>query len=205
MRYHGLRIRLPRNIHLIVPPYILVGCAIFGLIRFQETHPVVKTQAQTVKQQVSKTTSIQISKPPIVVTPVQQPPKTNNEIIDAINKVRLDKGLPALIENQKLDEIANLKVKDLCTYNYWAHNNPNGTTWLYFYGYAGYSYTYAGENLGYGFSNTSYLVTGWINSPEHYQNIISANYTQTGAATLVCNNYQGEINTTIAAQEFGTP
>jgi hypothetical protein len=66
--------------------------------------------------------------------------------------------------------------------DYWAHNAPDGTTpWVFIKG-AGYNYIYAGENLARGFSSAQDVITAWMNSPEHRQNVLSPNYQNVGFA-----------------------
>ncbi|HZI08492.1 MAG TPA: CAP domain-containing protein, partial [Archangium sp.] len=45
---------------------------------------------------------------------------------------------------------------------------------------AGYTYRYAGENIGAGYSTPSAAVTGWMNSTGHCNNIMSPNYKHLG-------------------------
>ena len=44
----------------------------------------------------------------------------------------------------------------------------------------GISYSYAGENIAAGQQTAQAVMTAWMNSPGHRQNIMSPNYTQMG-------------------------
>jgi len=126
-------------------------------------------------------------------------------IIQGLNAVRAGQHRAPLKENATLDWVAQLKANDLCRRDYWAHTLPDGKPFTYYFDRAGYRYDYAGENLAQGYDTTSALITGWVNSPEHYANMISADYTQTGAAFVNCPAYQGQTDVTIAVNEFGRP
>jgi hypothetical protein len=124
------------------------------------------------------------------------------EIETGVNNTRIAHGLAPLADNTALDASAVAKANDLCSKNYWGHFAPDGTSpWTFFYN-AGYSGTALGENLAYNFFDSNDLMSAWIASPEHYFNIVG-NYTEQGAAVLVCPSYQGDTNAPIAVNHFG--
>lgn len=108
-----------------------------------------------------------------------------------MNNIRVAKGLPILKRNALLDAAAQAHVNDMVAKDYFAHVSPDGKYPWDWIKAAGYKYTYAGENLGEGFSTASSLVAAWIVSPMHYANIISSNYADTGIG-IATGTYQGQ-------------
>ena len=125
------------------------------------------------------------------------------DLIKLINKERLSLGVSLLKENQKLDEAALLKAKDILEKDYFSHKSPEGITPWYWFAKTGYNYKYAGENLAIGFLNSEDVYSAWINSMSHKENIINPNYQEIGTAVLT-GEYKGN-NTTVAVQLFGSP
>lgn len=127
---------------------------------------------------------------------------SNDGVIGFINNERRAAGLPALIANSKLSTSAFLKAQDMCTKHYWAHNAPDGTTPWSFVDAAGYNYLSVGENLAQGFIDDGALVTAWMASPAHRDNILANKYQDIGIATMTCNLVGTEVSLVVA--HFGS-
>ncbi|MBI4080322.1 MAG: hypothetical protein HY430_00965 [Candidatus Levybacteria bacterium] len=107
---------------------------------------------------------------------------SSEELLLLTNQKRQENGLQPLIMNQQLSIAASHKAQDMFLKNYWAHNAPEGTTpWVFVKG-AGYEYLYAGENLARGFTNSADVISAWMNSPGHRDNMLSPNYKEIGFA-----------------------
>lgn len=117
------------------------------------------------------------------------------------NKKREEIGLNSLKINQELSLAATQKAKDMFTYNYWAHNNPQGKTPWDFILSSHYKYIYAGENLAKDFANSDGVVEAWMKSPSHRENMLQEKYEDIGFA-VVNGNLNGE-ETTLVVQMFG--
>jgi uncharacterized protein YkwD len=102
------------------------------------------------------------------------------DLLAQTNAERTAAGLPALTLDTHLNQSATLKSANMFSENYWAHVSPSGLQPWYWFQQAGYSYTYAGENLAKDFDTTSGVMQGWMNSPGHRANILNANYTDVG-------------------------
>lgn len=76
------------------------------------------------------------------------------------NDERVKYGLQPVAENILLDRSAQAKCEHMVKYNYWEHVAPDGTQPWYFITAQGYSYSRAGENLGYGWPNSERLLEG---------------------------------------------
>lgn len=124
------------------------------------------------------------------------------EIVRLTNRERSNQGLPALAGNGLLNQAAARKAADMFARNYWAHVSPAGTQPWYFITQAGYSYRYAGENLARDFSDPQSVVTAWMNSPTHRDNLLSNRYQDIGVA-VVDGTLEGR-ETTLVVQMFGT-
>ncbi len=124
------------------------------------------------------------------------------KLIELTNIERQKKGLPSVSENEALDKAAALKAQNMFAENYWAHFAPSGKTPWDFILSSGYKFTYAGENLAKNFYNSSDVVSAWMNSPTHRDNLLNPKYKDIGIA-VVEGNLNGQ-KTTLVVQEFGT-
>ena len=127
---------------------------------------------------------------------------TKEKIIELTNIEREKMGLSSLSENPALDTAATSKAYNMFEENYWAHFAPSGKTpWDFILG-SGYKFSVAGENLAKNFSGPEDVVTAWMASPSHKENIINSKYKDIGIAIE-----DGVINgqkTTLVVQMFGT-
>lgn len=126
-------------------------------------------------------------------------------LLSATNEARATKGESALTVNDQLSQAAVAKANDMAAKNYWAHNSPDGKTPWSFISGAGYSYSVAGENLAYGFTDGSGVVKAWMNSPEHRANILNAAYQQVGFGVASVTNYLGKGPAIIVVAEYAQP
>lgn len=124
------------------------------------------------------------------------------KLIELTNIERGKKGLPPVSENSALDKAAALKAENMFQENYWAHFAPSGKSpWDFIIG-SGYKFTFAGENLAKNFYNSDDVVTAWMNSPTHRDNLLNSKYKDIGIAVV-----EGTLNgqkTTLIVQMFGT-
>lgn len=129
---------------------------------------------------------------------------TPQELFDQTNQQRAANGLPPLQLDSRLNASASAKAADMFQYDYWAHVNPvNGTQPWYWFTQAGYSYSYAGENLAKDFDTTAGVMTGWMNSPGHRANILNPHYVDVGFA--VQNGVLVGGQTTLVVAHYGAP
>lgn len=127
---------------------------------------------------------------------------TIDEVVRATNAQRLQAGLKQLAYNEKLADAARRKAANMLSEDYWAHNSPSGKSpWIWFKD-AGYNYVFAGENLAKDFGSTDRLISAWMASTTHKENIINPKYSEIGVA-VVPGNLQGS-DTVLVVQLFGT-
>ena len=126
---------------------------------------------------------------------------TVQDLLLLTNIQRQQAGVGVLQLNDQLAYAAGLKAHDMLSKNYWAHNSPSGDTPWVFIKRAGYSYTYAGENLARGFSNGQELINAWMASPSHRENMLSSHYNDVGFAIVSGNLLQED--TVLVVEMFG--
>ncbi len=124
-------------------------------------------------------------------------------LVDLTNKDRKEEELGTLTMNPVLVAAAQAKANDMAEKGYFAHVSPEGIDPWHWIREAGYSFTYAGENLAVNFSDSEDVVSAWMDSPGHRANILNGTFTEIGIATAV-GEYKGE-KTTFVVQMFGTP
>ena len=125
-------------------------------------------------------------------------------LLAGTNAERGAAGLTALQNNGALNNAAQAKAQHMIDNDYWAHVAPDGTTPWYFFGLYGYSYLTAGENLAFGFATSSGVTAGWMASPSHRDNILTAAYEEVGFGIANGANFQGGPNTVVVAL-YGDP
>jgi len=114
------------------------------------------------------------------------------EVLVLINKYRTDAGLTALSSETTIQAWSDLRAAEIVSQGIAAGNSvlaithirPNGSNpWE---GYQGV-YTYFAENIAGGQTTAEAVVTEWMNSPGHKENIMNGNYTTVGIS-CICNN-----------------
>lgn len=125
-----------------------------------------------------------------------------DEVLRLTNERRKEAGLSPLKLDPVLSQAAKSKGEDMLNKDYWAHVSPDGVEPWKFFLDVGYKYRYAGENLARDFSNAASIVSAWMASPTHRDNILSPKYEDIGLAVV-----EGDLagaDTTIVVQFFGT-
>ena len=121
------------------------------------------------------------------------------------NKQRESNHLSDLSLNPQLTNAAQVKASDMAARDYWSHTTPDSKAFSTFIVSSGYQYQTAGENLAYGFDSAGQVISGWMNSPEHRDNILSKNYQNVGFGVANSKNYLGKGPATIVVAEYGQP
>jgi len=124
-------------------------------------------------------------------------------LTDLTNVARADNGLNALTRNPLLDQAAQAAAEDMAAKGYFAHVAPDGTTPWHWLDQAGYTYSYAGQNLAVNFTDSENVESAWLASPTHRENIMKPQYTEIGFGTAT-GQYEGQ-QTTFVVEYFGTP
>ena len=127
----------------------------------------------------------------------------NSIIVEKTNEYRTDHQLNFMNTNALLTQAAQMKAEDMARRSYFSHDSPDGLTPWYWFQKAGYEYLYAGENLAIGFFDSNDIVSAWMDSASHRENILNARYTEFGIG-VASGIYKGR-ETIFVAQLFGNP
>lgn len=129
----------------------------------------------------------------------------SNSLLEATNSQRVKYGESRLELNEALSSAAQAKAEDMQARNYWSHETPDGEQPWSFIDDTNYEYHKAGENLAYGFLNSSATVSGWMNSPSHRQNMLDQGYTDVGFGIVNATDYLGKDDQTIIVAFYAVP
>lgn len=106
-------------------------------------------------------------------------------VVQLVNVERQKYGLPALYYDSSISDVARTKSADMAVNNYFAHYSPT-------YGMAsdmllrfGITWTAWGENIASGQDTPEVVVSQWMNSPSHRENILSPNFAFIGVGYYV--------------------
>jgi uncharacterized YkwD family protein len=103
-----------------------------------------------------------------------------NELIRLVNEERAKYSLAPLTENSELSCVARCKSQDMLDNNYFSHQSPTYGSPYNMLSCFGIKYYAAGENIAYGYSTASEVMSASINSPGHRSNILGIYYDQIG-------------------------
>ncbi|WP_064608123.1 CAP domain-containing protein [Photobacterium sp. J15] len=94
-------------------------------------------------------------------------------------------AVPALTWDYALEQAAFVHSSNMANYNFFSHTGLDGTQPADRVTAQGYDWRAVGENIAAGQKDIDAVMTAWLNSPGHCKNIMSANYTQIGAASVL--------------------
>ena len=127
-------------------------------------------------------------------TPTETPqPSTLSEyeleVVRLINDIRRQNGLKELKVNEELSRVARIKSQDMHDKGYFSHNSPTYGSPFEMMTAFGIRYRTAGENIAMGYRTPQSVVDGWMNSPGHRANILSANFAEIGMGYVANGSY----------------
>lgn len=110
--------------------------------------------------------------------------RTETRILGLINAERLHRGLPALVYNEQLNEMATIQAKNMARFQKMSHVLPGAN--LPTLGdrarHVAYPYGRLAENVALGYPDAETVVQGWMNSKGHRANILNSEVAETGIA-----------------------
>jgi uncharacterized protein YkwD len=134
------------------------------------------------------------------------PPRALNSIVDTIfaltNRERVRADLTPLRRSAQLTRAAQIQADQMAAAGKLAHELPGSRypTMTSRLRAVGYTPKAAGENIAEGYTSGAALLAGWMTSPAHKANILSAKYTETGVGTA-----RSKSGRTYHAQLFAQP
>ncbi len=148
--------------------------------------PVNSVVARTAAPMVPPTTVAPVTLPPPVTTTV---PPEYAEYLNAINAARSTPHLcgttwmpdaPPLTWDSRLATAAVLHSQDQLAHGTLTHTGSNGSDPGERITAQGYAWNGYGENVAFGYTNTAWVMEGWMSSPGHCSNIMNAFFTDVG-------------------------
>ena len=110
------------------------------------------------------------------------------EVLEKINKIRIENNLTPLTLRSDLSELAKLKAEDFIANNYISHNSKKYGSIFDMLKANEINYNIAGENLA-GVQTTEQAINGWMNSESHRDNILEERYQFTRIYVINSNTY----------------
>lgn len=124
-------------------------------------------------------------------------------VVALTNEEREDRDLPMLTANALLSNAAQLKADDMAAKSYYAHVSPDGTVPPYWLDRVGYKYQIMAENLVIDRPNADAVVSAWMGSSNHRENILNPVFTEIGIG--VAHGVYKEQKTTYVVQMLAKP
>jgi uncharacterized protein YkwD len=123
--------------------------------------------------------------------PVEKPPQTEQrgpsapsgferQLARLINEERNRHRLAPLSFSPLLARVAESHSRDMARNRFFSHTNPEGLGTEERVNRAGYSWRAFGENIGCGQDGPERIMTAWIKSHSHRENILSPAYSEIG-------------------------
>jgi uncharacterized protein YkwD len=109
---------------------------------------------------------------------------TPESVLAEMNAYRAQFHLAPLQSDPRLAAAADDRMRDMEELAYWSHESPDGRSPFLWLRMRNYPYQNAGENLAAGFETCEVLVSAWMESKGHRDNILSENYTECGIAVI---------------------
>lgn len=113
------------------------------------------------------------------------------QVVYYVNIERENTGLSPLTWDEGMTPATTMRAEEAS--RFFSHTRPDGSPW-----YAADASRLYGENLAKGYDDAAAVVTAWMNSPKHRENILSSAFT-TVNVQYVC----GADGITYIAEEFG--
>ena len=109
-----------------------------------------------------------------------------------INAIRAQNGLPPLVPDAQLTEVARMRSGDMANKGYFSHNPPDGCNYVCLMDENRVGHAYAGENIAWNTwewdETADVAVRMWKDSPPHLSNILNCHYTRVGTGVVRSSN-----------------
>lgn len=146
--------------------------------------PVQQKPVQQAPAQAPTPAANQNQQPAAPVNQVQpgsdQAASFTKQVADLVNQERAKAGLAPLQFDAALSKVATAKAADMAQNNYFDHISPTYGSPFDMMKQFGISYMTAGENIAMGQRTPQEVMTQWMNSEGHRQNIMNGSFTKIG-------------------------
>lgn len=120
--------------------------------------------------------------------PLSPDPAAEQRMLELVNQERARQGLPPLVMDEALREVARRHSEEMFRLSYFAHTSPVTGSPADRLNAAGIRYTVAGENLAYA-PAVQVAHDGLMNSPDHRKNILSPDFSRVGIGVIQAGIY----------------
>lgn len=130
-----------------------------------------------------------------------------SKVVELINNERKKRDLPALSMNSNLRQAARKHSEDMACNDHFSHTGTDGSSPWDRIRAAGYSYSYAAENIAASSSQSfspSSVVSSWMNSSGHKKNILSDKAKHIGVGFRYAENDDSPLDAYYTA-DFASP
>ena len=145
----------------------------------------------TIEREVGETIELDYT-----VSDPEVTPSAEEKMLELVNEERAERGLPELVMDEELREVAREHSKDMFQRGYFGHQDPDGVGPFDRLRDGGISFTYAGENLATA-PTVSIAHQGLMDSPGHKENILKPEFRKVGIGAVT-----GEIHGIMFTQKF---
>lgn len=128
-----------------------------------------------------------------------------SDIINLTNQNRQQLNLQPYTVNDSLMNAAQMKAEDMAKDHYFAHTAPDGTSGWDYINKVNYIYSQAGENLAITNENAQSVISAWLNSPAHRDNLLSSVFTDIGIGVAAYGSYDGHQSTYVIVAFYAEP
>lgn len=108
-----------------------------------------------------------------------------NSVLNYVNGYRSEVGVENLSLDSQLSLAATIRALEMAWSNKFSHDRPNGSSCFSVLNDLGINYYTVGENIAWGYWDAASVSEGWKNSPGHYANMISSNFSKIGIGYAV--------------------
>jgi uncharacterized YkwD family protein len=115
------------------------------------------------------------------------------EVVTLTNQARQKNGLGPISADNALQKAAQMKSEDMSKNNYFSHTSPTYGSPFQMLKDLGIEYRVAAENIAAGQKSPEEVVTGWMNSPGHRQNILNKDITHIGVGYAESGSYWTQL------------
>jgi uncharacterized YkwD family protein len=115
------------------------------------------------------------------------------KVVELVNQARKANGLPELILNEKLSNVARVKANDMADNSYFSHTSPTYGSPFDMMRQFGISYRTAGENIAMGQTTAQQVFDAWMNSEGHRANILNPSFTEIGVGYSANGSYWSQM------------
>jgi uncharacterized YkwD family protein len=102
------------------------------------------------------------------------------QVVELVNAERAKVGVAPLSLDSSISNVARTKSKDMATNNYFSHTSPTYGNAASMLKQFGIKYTAYGENIASGQKTPQQVVSEWMKSQGHKENILSSTFTKIG-------------------------